>query len=180
MVSPKLAPLIDYLNSLTKPADLPTLRRLLSELDITRADLGRHVHFESDHYARNKVANSAWYELVCVCWKPGQRTPIHDHRSSSCAFLVVEGEATEIVFEQGPDHTLGAEAAPAVRSRGYICASWDADIHEVINDTDRDLITLHIYSPALSHVRIYSRETRQCEVWTPHMAENAGAGAAGM
>ena len=174
-MSRKLSPLIEYLNSLTQPADLSTLCTLLSDLEITRADLGRHVHFENDHYARNIVAQNEWFELVCVCWKPGQRTPIHDHRSSSCAFLVVEGDATEVVFEQGPDHTLGAEGAPAVRRPGYICASWDADIHEVINNSDRDLITLHIYSPALSHIRIYARDTRQCEVWTPHMVQGAGA-----
>ena len=175
----KLAPLINYLNSLKRPADLPTLQRLLRDLDITRGDLGKHVHFDNEHYARNKIAQSEWYELVCVCWKPGQRTPIHDHRSSSCAFLVVEGEATETAFEHEPDFTLGAEGEPVVREPGYICASWDADIHEVANESDRDLITLHIYSPALSHVRIYSRDTGRSEVWTPHMVQDS-AGAAGL
>lgn len=171
----KLNDLIDYLNSLEAPADLDTLKRLLGDLDVTRDDLGRCVHFECDHYARNKVASSPWYEMVCVCWKPGQRTPIHDHRASSCAFLVVEGVATEVLFELGDDGKLSDESQPYPRETGYICASWDADIHEIVNDTNEDMITLHIYSPALSQLHIYSRETGEGELWTPHMCESASA-----
>ena len=36
---PKLRPLLEYLDMLTTRADLATLRRLLSELDLTRDDL---------------------------------------------------------------------------------------------------------------------------------------------
>ncbi len=171
----KLDALIDYLNSLQAPADLDTLRGLLSDLEVDRECLGHHVHFECDHYARNKVATSPWYELVCVCWQPGQRTPIHDHRASSCAFLVVEGAATEVLFETNEDGTLNFESEPFRREKGYICASWDADIHEIVNDTDEDMITLHIYSPALSQLHIYSRDTGVGELWTPHMSDCAGA-----
>lgn len=161
--------LINSLDSLEAPARLDELSGLLRARPFTRADLGRHVLFDDEHYARNEVARSAWYELVCVCWRPGQRTPIHDHRASSCAFLVVEGDATEVRYDHKESGRLAGAHAPEVRRRGYICASWDEDIHEVVNDSPRDLITLHIYSPALAQVRIYNRETGDGEMWTPHL-----------
>lgn len=161
--------LIAQLDALEAPAALDWMRGLLESASPTRSDLGSQVRFTDDHYARNEVARSAWYELVCVCWRPGQGTPIHDHRASSCAFLIIEGAATETRFDLDDAGCLGREHPPARRAPGYICASWDADVHEVVNDTPDDLITLHIYSPALTQVQIYSRETRRGELWTPHM-----------
>ncbi|RMH28644.1 MAG: hypothetical protein D6693_03620 [Planctomycetota bacterium] len=161
--------LIAQLDRLEAPADLEWMSRLLRESGLTRRDLGPHVRFEDDHYARNEVARSAWHELVCVCWRPGQGTPIHDHRASSCAFLVVEGRATEIRFDLDEGGMLAREHPPAIREPGYICSSWDADVHEVVNRSPEDLITLHIYSPALTQVHVYSRDTRRGELWTPHL-----------
>jgi len=161
--------LIQYLDSLSAPADLSTLRRLLGELDVTADDLAPYVHFDNDHYARNKISQSRWYELVCLCWAPEQRTPIHDHRASSCAFLVVQGAPTEVLYELGADGKIAGHSESFRRDPGYICAAWDADIHEVSNPTDHPSITLHIYSPALTEVHIYSRQTGEAELWSPQV-----------
>lgn len=178
-MTPKLEPLLDHLHHLNAPADLPALKRLLSSLEITREDLCDHVHFDGEHYARNKIAQNDWFELVCLCWKPEQRTPIHDHRASSCALRIVDGVATETIYELGEDGRLAPGSRPFLCERGYICASWDKDIHEISNDSTSDLITLHIYSPALTQVHIYSRETGSAELWSPHIMDPS-VGAAGI
>ncbi len=157
---PKLKPLLSYLDGLGDRADLPTLRRLLEGLDVTREDLGPACLFEKEGYQRNLIKETPWYELVCLCWASGQRTPIHDHEGSSCAFLVVEGDATEIRF----DHTPSGLVVPVettVRHSGFICASSEADIHQVANTQPEgcDLITLHIYSPQLRHFNVYTMDT---------------------
>ena len=157
---PKLNPLLSYLDGLGDCADLPTLRRLLEDLDVTREDLRPACLFESNGYQRNLIKETPWYELVCLCWSSGQRTPIHDHEGSSCAFLVVEGDATETKF----DHTPSGLVVPVqttVRNPGFICASIEADIHQVANTQPEgcDLVTLHIYSPQLRHFNVYSMDT---------------------
>ena len=97
---PKLRPLFEYLDGLRKPADLEILRGLLEQLSVQRRDLAAVCIFRPERYQRNLVRATEFFELVCVCWASGQRTPIHDHAGSSCAFLVVEGTATEIRFER--------------------------------------------------------------------------------
>jgi cysteine dioxygenase len=157
---PKLNPLLSYLDHLGERADLPTLRRLLEDLDVSREDLAPACLFEKDRYQRNLVKETPWYELVCLCWGSGQRTPIHDHEGSSCAFLVVEGDATETRFEHTPSG-LVIPVETHVRKPGFVCASSEADIHQVAN-TQRegcDLITLHIYSPQLRHFNVYTMDT---------------------
>lgn len=154
---PKLQPLLEYLDHLGREADLPTLRRLLEELDVTRDDLGPACIFKETRYQRNLIRGTDWYELVCLCWMSGQRTPIHDHAGSSCAFLVVEGEATETRFERTPSGLI-CPAWTRTHSPGYVCASSEADIHQVANTQSpgEDLITLHCYSPQLANFNVYS------------------------
>ncbi len=157
---PKLVPLLTYLDGLGDKADLPTLRRLLEDLQVSREDLSAACFFRGERYQRNLIKETPWYELVCLCWHSGQRTPIHDHEGSSCAFLVVEGDATETTFQRTPSG-LVVPAATEQHRPGYICASSEADIHQVANAQAPgcDLITLHIYSPQLRHFNVYSMDT---------------------
>ena len=159
-VFPKLGPLLSYLDGLAGRADLLTLRRLLEELQVTREDLEPACSFASERYRRNLIRATPWYELVCLCWSSGQRTPIHDHEGSSCAFLVVEGSATETRFESTPSG-LVIPTLTRKRRPGFVCASTEADIHQVANTQPEgsDLITLHIYSPQLRHFNVYSLDT---------------------
>jgi cysteine dioxygenase len=157
---PKLGSLLRYLDSLSARADLAVLRTLLGELRIARADLTAACHFCEEHYQRNTIKESPWYELVCLCWRSGQRTPIHDHRGSSCAFRVIDGTAMESRFELTASGLLRSTGSQDL-TPGFICASHDADIHQVLNaqPAGRDVITLHIYSPPLRSFRKYTLDS---------------------
>ena len=113
--------------------------------------------FDDARYQRNTIAKTHWFELVLLCWKPGQATPIHDHEGSACAFKVIEGVATERRFTLENDGALtpnGHCHMPA----GHVCAAKDGDIHLVVNEGDVDLITLHIYSPSLDKYNVYDHD----------------------
>ena len=161
---PKLQPLLEYLDALTGPADLATLRKLLEELDITRADLAPACEFDDADYRRIFIKDSKWYEVVCICWKSGQRTPIHDHKGASCAFRVIDGIATETRFERSPSG-LVYPTSTEHQEPGYVCASSEADIHQVANiqGDGAEMINLHIYSPPLRHFNVYSLDTRTAD-----------------
>ena len=157
---PKLQSLLDYLDQLGHPADLEALRRLLGELGITRHDVGPACLFKKERYQRNLIKETDWYELVCLCWTSGQRTPIHDHAGSSCAFLVVEGVATETRFEKTPSELI-CPVWTRHHEPGYVCASAEADIHQVANmqPAGKDVVTLHCYSPPLRNFNVYTLDT---------------------
>ncbi len=159
-VFPKLASLLEYLDHLGQTADLDTLRRLLEGLDITRADIEPACIFKEGRYQRNMIRQTDWYELVCLCWASGQRTPIHDHKGSACGFLVVEGIATEMRFEATPSELL-IPAWTKHHEPGYVCASAEADIHQVANTmpAGQELVTLHCYTPQLRNFNVYRLDT---------------------
>ena len=156
MIPSKLKPLIAYLDSLSSRVDLETLAGLLRELDIDRDELAPWCGFCTDHYQRNLMKRSDWYELVVLCWGSGQKTPIHDHVGSSCGLRVVDGHATETRYTLDP-RGVAVRGETCRLTPGTVCASQDGDIHEVSNrETGRDLVTLHIYSPPIARFHRYA------------------------
>ena len=165
--TPKLAPLLSYLDGLTGPMDLSVVERLLSELDIGRDDVASSCVFGTKAYKRNTISRGEWHELVCICWRSGHCTPIHDHRASTCGFKVIEGVGTEIRFEQSSSGLI----CPVKTTRmepGYLCVAEDKDIHQIANmqSAGKDLVTLHLYSPPLCRINTwkYAEATvEECE-----------------
>lgn len=153
---PRLAELIEYLDSLDGRANLGKLSRLLGGLKISRKDVASACVFGEKGYRRNRISASEHYELLALCWRSGDRTPIHDHQGVSCAFRVVEGTGTEIRFAPTPSGLVCPTQAVLMKP-GYVCAAEDADIHQVANmqAPGSDLITLHIYSPPIRKMNTY-------------------------
>src|SRR2546426_763531 len=61
---------------------LPDLRKLISNLKPEPSEIEPFLHFTDNRYARNLVYKTPYFECLVLCWKPGQRSPIHDHGSS--------------------------------------------------------------------------------------------------
>src|SRR5262249_5586595 len=145
-----LPDLIAYLDGLSGPAPLDELLDLLACLEVDAADLDEHVRFSAQGYTRNLVRAGPWYHLLGLCWKNGQRSPIHDPAGSSCAVRVLRGVLTETAFEFAPHGRVKAVGSHDLTA-GEVCGSEDLDLHQVSNlqDGDADLVTLHVYSPPL-------------------------------
>jgi len=145
-----LVKLIRHMDGLTGPAALGDMEALLRQADVRRNDLVRACKFNDVSYARNLLARSPWYQLLILCWRRGQSSPIHDHVGSSCGVRIVDGVATETLF--APTQ-FGRVRPIALRDyqAGEVCVTSDRQIHVISNcQPNRDLITLHLYSPPLA------------------------------
>jgi len=170
----KLSPLLEYLDSLTERAPIAGLRDQLSALDITVDDLAEYVRFSEEKYLRNLVHEGEWYHVLALCWRSGQRSPIHNHAGSTCGLRVLEGVATETVFEPTPSGLIKAVSSTDMTA-GAVAATQDADIHQVSNleAPGADLVTLHVYSPPLLRMDTYSLIDRSVGEFRPMVLEHA-------
>lgn len=172
-----LAGLIEYLDSLEDRAALADLLIELSQLQVSCDDLAEHVRFSNRGYMRNLVHGGEWYHLLAICWKNGQRSPIHDHAGSSCGVRVLRGVATETRFEFAPNGHIKAVGSRDL-AEGSVCGSQDADLHQVSNlqAGTADLVTLHVYSPPLLRMGTYSLidQTRGEELMLMEFCDAAG------
>jgi cysteine dioxygenase len=166
-----------YLDTLTARPDLPRLLEELSPFEIDLDDLSEHVQFAENSYKRNLVRATPNYHAWVMCWKNGQRSPIHDHSGSACVVRVLRGTLTETLFETAPNGHIRASFSRDM-VEGSLIGSEDADIHQVSNlqAGDADLVTLHVYSPPLTCMNIYSLydRSRGHEVWYAEFSDAAG------
>lgn len=163
-MTPKLQSVLDYLNALKCRSNLVELKELLLQSDVTPADLSEFCKFNDNHYARNKIAGSDWFDFYLMCWKPGQRSAIHDHTDSSCAFKILEGAATEIVCSLvNPELKYVKKVSESNYGVGSCCVAQDREIHQICNLSESaNLITLHVYSPPLK-MSVYEIDPAESE-----------------
>ena len=157
---------------------LAVLKDGLARLKIEREDFLPFAQFSPERYRRNLMHAGPAYHALVLCWRSGQRSPIHDHRGSACAVRVLEGDATEIIFHMTEEgHVFPSKTRKL--TEGFICATEDLDIHQLSNlqPHNRDLITLHIYSPPLLVMGQYSltdQTVREFKDEVHAFAEGAG------
>jgi cysteine dioxygenase len=172
-----LESLFEYLDSLEDRAPLDELIAELASINVSCDEVAEQIRFSERGYARNLLRAGPHYNVLILCWKNGQRSPIHDHTGSSCAVRVLRGTATETVFEFAPNGQVWATGSRQHRA-GSVVGSQDTDMHQISNlQAGRaDLVTMHIYSPPLMWMGTYSLmdNTRGQEPMFLEFSEAAG------
>ena len=149
--------LFAYLDGVDGRVPLDELTSRLADLEIDCGDVAEFIRFSNKGYARNSMREGRWYHAWAMCWKNGQRSPIHDHAGSSCGVRVLRGALTETIFERAPNGHIKAVCSRDLAA-GAVCGSENADMHQISNlqAGAADLVTLHIYSPPLARMGTYS------------------------
>ncbi len=170
--------LLEYLDGLNDRPTVEDLRARLDALRIGVEDVADSVQFLEHQYARNLFRRGPHYHALVLCWRSGQRSPIHNHAGSTCGVRVLSGVATETVFERTPSSLL-KPAASTDLACGQVVATQDEAIHQVSNvqGPGEDLITLHIYAPPLLRMDTFSLTDRAVGEFRPTIHEhNHGCG----
>jgi cysteine dioxygenase len=150
---------------------VPTLGELYSLVErttIAPTDLQPYLGFKAGNYCRHRVMRNEFVEMLVLCWKPGQRTPIHDHNGSHGAVFVQQGIMWETTFEYDTETGLAYKAHRELRAGG-LTGSELPDIHQLGNPdvSGRDLITIHIYAPPLGVLKTYKPGSSTIDLYTP-------------
>lgn len=61
------------------PITSDRIAELLQDCEIDEGTLRPFVRFSDDHYTRNLIHRDRWFDIMTLCWKPGQGTPVHTH-----------------------------------------------------------------------------------------------------
>ena len=137
------------------------LMDLAGRLHLSDELVGNRSVFATATYARNLVCRTPFFELLVLCWRPGQESTIHDHAGALNAIRVFSGELTSRTFRRtrgsassaGPVMQADEERVPA----GARMVGLDRDgIHQLANTSADDLVTVHVYAPALMELNVYS------------------------
>lgn len=167
---PRLS-LANLVAALSKQTDSPTLEQIyewLESADIDPEELRPYLGFKEGNYWRHRVCRNEFVEMLVLCWRPGHRTPIHDHNGSHGVVKVYEGVMWESTFTFDSAKGLGYKAGQE-RSRGEVTGSDVPDIHQLGNPevSGQDLITIHIYAPPLGVLKTYKVGSPVIDLYIP-------------
>ena len=160
--------LVETLNTQTNAPSLKQLYNWLENARISEDELQPYLGFKDRTYWRHLVCRNGAVEMLVLCWKPGQRTVIHDHNGSWGAVLVQQGVLWETTFnfdeQEGLRYKSVSEHQP-----GAVTGADVPDIHQLGNPdvSEQNLITIHVYAPPLGVLHTYKPGSSQIELYSP-------------
>lgn len=155
---------------------------LLFDKKPERGSLERYVHFSRDFYTRNLIYRDPLFEIMAVCWMPGQRTVIHTH-NGQLGWMSVEAGALAVVNYKwegcnapgnqnvvGIDCLAGATQLNLSRRDVQECypegpintVNKEQTIHQVVVQGKEPVISLHVYSRPIESCVAFDLERQVC------------------
>ena len=163
-VTPHDLSLEDFICEMSRePVSSLTHERLLAlagRLRLSDELVGNRIAFARYGYARNLVCRTPFFELLVLCWRPGQESTIHDHAGALNAIRVFSGELTSRTFRHRDGEVrpspVAQDAEERIQPASALLGVDRGGIHQLANTSGEDLITLHVYAPALMELNVYS------------------------
>jgi cysteine dioxygenase len=159
---------VELLKSQASPPTLEELNEWLEKAEISAEDLGPYVGFKEGNYWRHRVCRNDAVEMLVLCWRPGHKTPIHDHNGSHGVVRVHAGVLRESIFHYDENKGLSYQNSRTLQI-GEVTGAGVPDIHRLENaeDSNQDLITIHVYAPPLGVLKTYKVGSPQIDLYIP-------------
>ncbi len=129
------------------------------------SDWGDFALFCDGGYSRNLVGANELFELLLLCWNPGQASPIHNHEGQRCWMTTLEGRIEEVHYRCCPDGrgpmVSGSRRVFDPGQVAYI--SDDIALHRIAPSNGAPGVSLHLYSKPIRECSVYCEETSRIE-----------------
>lgn len=158
MHSIKIVSIAQLLHELLRTRDTSDYADILARYPGVSHDLEPYLHWNLRSYTRTCIYRNGDFELLAVCYEPGQRTSIHDYDSQTAWVHPVLGEVLEERFVLN-----GTGLKPASATRLFVGGADSVNstnaIHRFSNPSDRRAVTLNLYARPMSKWRMYDETT---------------------
>ena len=130
--------------------------KIIKKMDIPVSEFEEFASWDKEGYTRNCINRTDEYELLLLCWKKGDVTPIHGHDGQKCWVYQIEGKVTEVRYEEDNTGDL-FETNRMQLSPGRLTFMNDKmGYHKLKNDTDGRAMTLHIYVAPINSCEVFN------------------------
>ncbi|MBX9831002.1 cysteine dioxygenase family protein [Candidatus Babeliales bacterium] len=135
--------------------------RLLQKEAPTLAMLEPYIFFSNARYTRNLIHKAPDFDLLLLCWGPGQHSPVHGHEGQKCWMKVLDGRLEFTDYQEEPPHErrLLSPLTVNIGEAGYV--DGPAGIHAVGNAFDIPAISLHLYALPFEQCDVYNLDLNE-------------------
>ena len=184
----KLIGIDDFVERLKSFEGGPITRDAVLELcdgiQIRDESLAPYLLFEEKFYTRNLIYRDPLFEVMTICWQPGQRTAVHTHNGQLCWMIPQRGALRVVDYKWlGCDHPenqnvvgldclAGSEHIQLDRIREVdayaggpvLTADKLQTIHQLFNagDPNERAVSIHIYSRPIDSCVAFDMQNNRC------------------
>lgn len=132
----------------------------------TPPDLAPFLRWSMKHYTRNCITRNEQFELLVICYNPGQSTSIHDYDSEKAWVLPLFGKLALERFSLNDENTLVHTETQELWPGAVASMSGEDSIHRFYNPGPERAVSLNLYAKPMSRWRVYD-EASGISSYTP-------------
>jgi cysteine dioxygenase len=168
-----------------EPITSARVRDYVQQMQPSFEALAPYILWNRERYTRNLIYRDQFFEVLALCWLPGQRTPIHSHNGQLGWVTVAQGELVcrnyrfmrpEVLkkMQVAAENRAGARRRVEVELLNW--ASYQADgsvsvvdrrqtTHQIENleKSPAGSVSFHLYSKPIDSCCLFDEATRCCE-----------------
>jgi cysteine dioxygenase len=137
---------LDDLISALSEGERTTFNDIIRSIKIPSSAFAAYCSWSKDLYTRNCIINTEKFELILLCWEPGQITPIHDHGGEECWVKVVQGEFRETIYKVDAVGKLDTIDSMDSSVGGVTYMIDFMGFHSLENRSNTRSMSLHLYA----------------------------------
>jgi cysteine dioxygenase len=139
-----------------KMGDYYSVLEQADELSVTLEEVEPYLFWDAAKYTRNCIAKDPYFELILLCWEPGQKTEIHCHNNQECWVKVIKGCFAESLYSFNEDTGEMNFINTDTFSAQEVTAMEDLSLyHSLANISTGQSVSLHLYMKPIAVCDIY-------------------------
>ncbi len=150
---------VDELVTALSEGERSTFGALLRNLNLSEDKLKPYQSWSNTCYTRNCIVENECFELILLCWKGEQCTPIHDHGGEECWVYFVKGDFEEIVYTIDENQKLIASTKRKARSGDLSYMIDFMGVHSLRHCSKERGMSLHLYAKPIRSCHVFDEET---------------------
>lgn len=157
---------------------------LCSSVQISDSSLNPYLFFDESFYTRNLVYRDDLFEVMTICWQPGQKTPVHTHNGQLCWMIMQSGMLEVVEYKwlgcdhpeyqnvvgidclAGSDHIKldQLQTVTATTDGPVLTADKLQTIHQLFNyrEDPAPAVSIHVYSRPIDSCVAFDMEGQRC------------------
>ncbi len=157
----------ELVESLEKVAEDGGYLSVLDRVSIPADAFLEHCTWNKKHYTRNCIVRTKDFELLVICYEPGQSTSIHDYATEEAWVHPVMGSLVEERFQPPTGGSLRKVSSAKLDVGSFSYLHNGRSIHRYINNTDKRAASLNLYARPLSQWKVYDERSGEQHFDTP-------------
>ena len=147
--------------------DCQPIYDFLSLNPIDTGSIQKYLFWSPTFYTRNLIYKDERFEMMAICWEPGQVSRVHNHCEQRCWMTVPVGRlkgqnfAVEEIDESRGYCRLRETDTFELSECLAAKVELEQPIHQILNLTEYNdrAVSIHIYSKPFDHCVSYCRDT---------------------